>query len=103
MALVQAILAFLFFFFLALVLMDSDNPKMKKKMVFLTIAVGAIFAASFYVYIESFGTKLSIYPLFILESKGGYSTMLIDLSQIVLIMMMYKALTYLRSVRFHKK
>jgi len=85
----QAALALLFFFFLALSLISSENRKKEELLRASSLIAGAVFIASFYYYIFSLPSSFSIYPLFIVEYRGGYSVMNLDLSQIVALISLY--------------
>jgi len=88
-------LATIFLIFLALLVIDSSDPEKQKLIVLANIATGIVFIGAFYTYELSFGATASLYPLFIIHQKGGYSTMTLDLSQVTALLLIYRSWPYL--------
>lgn len=96
MALVQGVLAFLFIVYLGMILIDFEDKTKEKIFLVVTSFLAFIFITSFYLYVGSFGTKLNVYPFFIVsEEKNGFSNLLLDLSQITGLLLFYKVTQFL--------
>jgi hypothetical protein len=96
-AFAQVLLATLFIVYIAMLVVDFDDEAKERLLLLSTIGISVVFIASFYIYVASFGTKLSIYPLFISEEKNGYSTLVLDLSQIAGLLLVYRLVFFWRT------
>ncbi|AFH43257.1 hypothetical protein FFONT_1269 [Fervidicoccus fontis Kam940] len=83
--------------FLAFILAIIFQPSGQKyEKIFLTIItlLGILFILLNYIFIFSFPENIKIYPLFIIETHGGYSVISLDFGQIVAVVVIIYLLLY---------